>query len=81
MDAKPDELREQIGRTRARLDRHLDRLGAQVDATRERMKIAAQWWAGVGAVAAGAIGAVWFWPHKGRSRARRMPSLPTGVRT
>jgi hypothetical protein len=34
--------------------------------TTERVKAQAQWWAGIGAVAAGALGAVAFWPRRAR---------------
>jgi hypothetical protein len=64
MDERPDVIEHQIERTRERLDRDLDRLDARVAATKERVKAQAQWWAGVSAVAAGALGAVAFWPRR-----------------
>lgn len=69
MDERPDVLREQIRRTRATLDRHLNDLGARFNDSRNRLAAGIQWWAGVSAVAAGAIGAVWLWPRR-RSMAR-----------
>ena len=66
MDDRPDVLEHQVARTRARLGADLNRLDAKVAVAKERMKAQAQWWAGVSAVAAGAIGAVAFWPRRGR---------------
>jgi hypothetical protein len=66
MDERPDVLEHQIERTRERLDRDLDRLDTKVAMTKERMKAQAQYWAGLGAVAAGAVGAVAFWPRRHR---------------
>ena len=65
MDSAPDDIRAQITATRASLDRHLDQLGAQIDVTKERAVANAQYWGGVGAVAAGLVGAVIFWPRNG----------------
>ncbi|MBS1818615.1 MAG: DUF3618 domain-containing protein [Acidobacteria bacterium] len=65
MDDRPDVIEQQIERTRERLDAHLDQLDTRVGIARERLKAQAQWWGGVSAVAAGAIGAAVFWP-KGR---------------
>lgn len=64
MDERPDVIEQQIDRTRDRLDRHLDQLDTRVAVTKERMKAQAQYWAGVGAVAVGTIGAVAFWPRR-----------------
>jgi hypothetical protein len=68
MDERPDVVEHQIEQTRARLDRDLDRLDAQVAVTKERMKAQAQYWGGIGAIAAGSIGALALWPrrHNGR---------------
>jgi Protein of unknown function (DUF3618) len=72
MDSTPDDIRAQIASTRASLDRHLDELETQVDLTKERVKDTvvnnAQYWGGIGAVAAGVLGAIALWP---RRRARR----------
>jgi hypothetical protein len=65
MDERPDVIEREIERTRERLDRDLDRLDTQVEITKERVKAQAQWWVGVSAVAAGALGAVAFWPRRG----------------
>jgi hypothetical protein len=64
MDPAPDVLRTQIASTRASLDRHLDELGTRIDVTKERVKTSAQLWGGIGAVAAGLVGMVMFWPRK-----------------
>jgi hypothetical protein len=64
MDEHPRVIEQQIANTRARLDRDLDRLNANVAVTKERMKAQAQWWAGVSAIAAGSLGAVAFWPRR-----------------
>jgi hypothetical protein len=64
MDERPDVIEDQIEHTRDRLDRDLDRLDVQISRTRERVKAQAQWWGGIGAVAAGALGAVAFWPRR-----------------
>jgi hypothetical protein len=64
MDEHPDVIEDQIAATRARLDRDLDRLNTSVGVTKERMKAQAQWWAGIGAVAAGSLGAVALWPRR-----------------
>jgi hypothetical protein len=68
MDTRPDVLRAQIDGTRASLDRHLDELGTQIDATKERVKAGAQWWGGIGAIAAGALGVLMFWPRRAAHR-------------
>jgi hypothetical protein len=68
MDSRPDVIRAQIATTRASLDRHLDQLGTQVDVTKERVKNNAQYWGGIGAVAAGLMGAVVFWPRRPQRR-------------
>jgi len=73
MDPRPDVIRSQIEDTRATLDRDLDRLGTRLDRTKERVKLQAQWWGGVSAVAAGALGIVMFWP---RRIARRRVAQP-----
>ena len=65
MDDRPDVIERRIDETRERLDRDLDRLDTQVGVTKERVKAQAQWWVGVSAVAAGALGAVAFWPRRG----------------
>ena len=73
MDERPDVIEHQIERTRERLDRDLDRLDTSFAVTKERVKAQAQWWAGIGAVAAGTIGAVALWPrrqHHHHDRAR-----------
>jgi hypothetical protein len=70
MDETPHGIREQIEHTRASLDRHLDELGAHVRVGRERLVAGTQWWMGLSAVAAGALGIVWFWP---RQRASMKP--------
>jgi hypothetical protein len=64
MDERANVLRQQIRQTRAALDRDLDDLGARFERGKERLAAGAQWWAGVSAVAAGTIGAVWFWPRR-----------------
>jgi hypothetical protein len=64
MDSGPDVIRAQIETTRASLDRHLDELGTQIDNTKERVKTNAQYWGGIGAVVAGVMGAVMFWPRR-----------------
>ena len=68
MDPAPDVLRARIENTRADLDRHLDELGTQLDVTKERVKVSAQFWGGVCAVAAGLVGAVMFWPRRAERR-------------
>jgi len=70
MDQRPDELRAQIDRTRAALDRDLDRLDAHVSAGKERLLAASQWWVGMGAIAAGVLGTVVFWPRTRRVHVR-----------
>ncbi|HKB12403.1 MAG TPA: hypothetical protein VKD69_17195 [Vicinamibacterales bacterium] len=50
--------------TRASLDRHLGQLGTQIDETRDRVATKAQYYGGIGAVAAGLLGAVAFWPRR-----------------
>jgi hypothetical protein len=72
MDERPDVLREQIGRTRAALDRHLDDLGDRFADGKDRLVASTQWWVGVSAVAAGAIGTALFWPRR-RSTAQSAP--------
>jgi hypothetical protein len=64
MDERPDVIEDQIEHTRDRLDRDLDRLDVQISRTKERVKAQAQWWGGISAVAAGALGAVAFWPRR-----------------
>jgi hypothetical protein len=64
MDPRPDVIRTQIETTRASLDRHLDELGTQIHLTRDRVASNAQYWGGIGAVAAGVMGAVVFWPRR-----------------
>lgn len=64
MDEQPDVLERQIEHTRERLDRDLDRLDAKMATTKEYVKAQAQWWVGIGAVAAGSLGAVAFWPRR-----------------
>ena len=66
MAETPDDIRAQIGQTRARLDRDLDQLDAQVGVKKEQLAASAQYWTGVMAVAAGAAGAVMFWPRRRR---------------
>jgi len=68
MDSTPDHIRARIARTRASLDRHLGELGTQVDVTKERVANNAQYWGGIGAVVAGVIGAVMFWPRHAQRR-------------
>ena len=63
MDQSPDDIKRQIDRTRARLDRDLNRLGSEIASGRQRLVAASQWWLGVTAVAVGVLGAVWFWPR------------------
>lgn len=70
MDQSPDDLKQQIDQTRAQLDRDLDRLDTEVARGKERLIAASQWWLGVTAVAAGVIGAVWFWPREHVRRVR-----------
>jgi len=64
MDPGPDVIRGQIETTRASLDRHLDQLGTQIDLTRQRVASNVQYWGGIGAVAAGVVGAMVFWPRR-----------------
>jgi hypothetical protein len=66
MDERPDVIENQIEATRARLDRDLDRLDSGVAVAKERLKLQAQYWAGVSAVAIGAVGALAFWPRHSR---------------
>ena len=66
MDERPDVIEHQIAETRERLDRHLDTLDVQMTRTKERLKAQAQWWGGMSAVAAGTLGALVFWPRRGR---------------
>lgn len=63
MADSPDDLKQQIDHTRARLDRDLNRLDRQIAIGKERLIAASQWWFGVSAVAAGLIGAIWLWPR------------------
>ncbi len=70
MDQSPDDLKQQIGHTRARLDRDLDRLDTQIEIGKDRLVAASQRWLGVTAVAAGLLGAVWFWPRHHVHRVR-----------
>ena len=65
MGEEPDALEASIRDTRSRLDEDIDRLGNRLRVARESVAIQAQWWVGVGAVAAGLIGAVWLWPRHG----------------
>jgi len=78
MDPRPDLIRAQITATRAELDHHLDELGTEIDVTKERVKANAQYWGGVGAVAAGLVGAVIFWPRRREPR-RRLHQLQSSV--
>ena len=64
MDERPDVIEHEIATTRDRLERDLDRLDTKVAVTKERVKAQAQWWAGVGAVAVGTMGAVALWPRR-----------------
>jgi hypothetical protein len=68
MDQRPDDVAAAIGRTRARLDRDLTRLGRRVDAIRSNATARAQWWGGVAAIAAGVAGALLFWPRHAHVR-------------
>jgi hypothetical protein len=76
MDQSPDDIKQQIDHTRARLDRDLNRLDAQLDESKERLVAASQWWLGVSAVAAGVGGAILFWP---RERTRRVRIVAVGA--
>jgi hypothetical protein len=71
MAETPDDIRTQIAQTRARLDNHLETLGAQVEAKKEQLAISAQKWGGIAAVTAGAAGVLMFWPRRRRVRERR----------
>lgn len=66
MAESPDDLKQQIDHTRARLDRDLDRLDTQIAIGKERVIAASQWWFGVSAIAAGVLGAIWLWPREHR---------------
>lgn len=66
MDQSPDDIKQQIDHTRARLDRHLNRLDDRIGEEKEHLVAASQWWIGVSAVAAGVLGAIWFWPRERR---------------
>ena len=79
MDARPHEIRDQIARTRASLDLHLDRLEAQMDVTKWRMIAAAQLCGTVGAVAAAAVALVVFWRRQRRTPARRLALAPPAL--
>ncbi len=63
MAESPDDLKQQIDETRARLDRDLDRLDDRIADGKERLIAASQWWFGVSAVAAGVLGTIVFWPR------------------
>jgi len=67
MDDRPDVIETQIARTRERLDYDLDRLDRQMSRTMEQVKVKAQLWGGISAVAAGAIAAIAFWPRRSRA--------------
>jgi hypothetical protein len=64
MAERPHELESAIERTRRTLGRDLDRLGDRVEVLKADASAQAQWWGGVAAVAAGTVGAVWFWPRR-----------------
>lgn len=64
MDARPDDIREQIAETRASLDRDLNQLNAQLSAKKETLAAKAQWWTGISAVVAGSLGAILLWPRR-----------------
>jgi hypothetical protein len=66
MDQSPDDIKQQIDHTRARLDRDLNRLDTRIDEGKDNLVAASQWWFGVSAVAAGVLGAFWFWPRERR---------------
>jgi hypothetical protein len=71
MDERPDVLRGQIEHTRAAIDRDLNRLDQQISARKNLLAAQAQWWTGISAIAAGLLGAAWWWPRQhGRRRAR-----------
>ena len=74
MDERPDVIREEIDETRAALDRDLNRLNAQLSTRKARLGAQAQWWTGVSAVVAGALGAILLWPRRHAHRLRgRLP--------
>jgi len=66
MDERPHELETAIDRTRHTLDRDLDRLGRRFDLLKDDAAAQAQWWAGIVAVATGAVGALVLWPRRQR---------------
>lgn len=68
MDERPHELEATIDRTRHTLGRDLDRLGRRVDVLKDDAAAQVQWWAGIAAVATGALGALLFWPRRTRVR-------------
>ncbi len=76
MAESPDDLKQQIDETRARLDRDLDRLDTQIAVGKERLIAASQWWFGVSAIAAGVLGAIWFWPREHHYRRVRFVDVP-----
>ncbi len=76
MAETPDDIRAQIDRTRARLDRHLDDLETTVQVKKEELAVSAQYWGGIAAVAAGAVGALALWPKRHRrSGGRRLHNV------
>lgn len=72
MAESADVLKEQVDRTRARLDRDLNRLNTQIASGKERVIAASQWWLAVSAIAAGVIGAIVFWPREPHRRRVRL---------
>jgi hydroxymethylpyrimidine/phosphomethylpyrimidine kinase len=80
MDARPHEIRNQIVRTRATLDLHLDQLDAQLEEARERMVSSAQKWGMLGAVAAvAAVALVVFWRRQRRPASRHLALAPPAL--
>jgi hypothetical protein len=68
MDQRPDDVEAAIDRTRARLDRDLTRLGHRIEVMKDNAAARAQWWGGIGAIAAGVVGAIVLWPRSVQAR-------------
>jgi hypothetical protein len=67
MDQRPHDIEAAIDHTRAQLDHDLARLSRRIDVLRNQAAAQAQWWGGIAAVAAGAVGAVVLWPRRARA--------------
>lgn len=70
MDARPDELTDRIRGKRIAIDNRLELLRVHLQQRDPRVRLGQQWPVVAGAVAAG-VGALWYWRHARKRRARR----------